>query len=188
MFQDFQERPAAYNMKNLSQCIHLPKLFKILIADCYNAWKNMKNRPWRIPCQSWRLRQGCELRIQSLPLWTDLHCHPAENNIYGHPWLIIIWDDKLQTNPNGNSPHMHPCHSPLLCLTDMLEIILWIWWWQWWLDGNLTPRIPNSCTSSARHKNRHLAISREPRVVKYIRWCQNDRKNLNNKKTLNKKI
>ena len=29
-----------------------------------------------------------------------------------------------------NSPHRHPCHSPLLCLTCMLGIILWIWWWR----------------------------------------------------------
>ena len=40
-----------------------------------------------------------------------------------------------------------------------------------------TTRIPNS-SSPACHKNRHLAISREPRVVEYIRWCQNDRKNM----------
>ena len=43
----------------------------------------------------------------------------------------------------------------------------------------LTPRIPNSSPLLlVRHKNRHLAISREPRVVEYIRWCQNDRKNM----------
>ena len=40
-----------------------------------------------------------------------------------------------------------------------------------------TTRIPNS-SSPPRHKNRHMAISREPRVVEYIRWCQNDRKNM----------
>ena len=46
-------------------------------------------------------------------------------------------------------------------------------------ETNLTPRIPNSSPRpSVRHKNRHLAISREPRVVEYIRWCQNDRKNM----------
>ena len=48
------------------------------------------------------------------------------------------------------------------------------------LESLLTPRIPNSSSPrpSVRHKTRHLAISREPRVVEYIRWCQNDRKNM----------
>ena len=49
----------------------------------------------------------------------------------------------------------------------------------------ITPRIPNSSPLHVRHKNRHLAISREPRVVEYIRWWQNDRKNM--KKFLEKK-
>ena len=31
------------------------------------------------------------------------------------------------------------------------------------------------------HKKRHMAISREPDVVSYIRWCQNDQKILNKK-------
>ena len=37
--------------------------------------------------------------------------------------------------------------------------------------------IPAAATP-ARHKNRHMAISREPSVVSLIRWCQNDRKKL----------
>ena len=35
--------------------------------------------------------------------------------------------------------------------------------------------IPAAATP-ARHKNRHMAISREPSVVSLIRWCQNEQK------------
>ena len=44
----------------------------------------------------------------------------------------------------------------------------------------------SSSSSSARHKIRHMAISREPREVSQIRWCQNNRKQIQKTKFRNK--
>ena len=43
--------------------------------------------------------------------------------------------------------------------------------------------------AAARHKNRQVPISRKPRVVSEIRWCQNDRKeNSEYKKSKSKEV
>ena len=82
----------------------------------------MKNGPWRIQRQSWRLQQECELQIQSLPLWTDPHCHPVENHhhhychqhhCHHHHVKYMVTHDSLSSEMTNSSDRRYQSKKKL---------------------------------------------------------------------------